>query len=97
MASNRNQLLTNFILFYYLFILLFRTTPAAYGGSQARGRMEAEAAGLHHSSRQRQIFNPLSKARDRTCNLMVPRRIRFRRAMTGTPVLINLDEVSSQI
>ena len=27
---------------------------------------------LHHSSRQRRILNPLSKARDRTRNLMVP-------------------------
>ena len=30
---------------------------------------------LHHSSRQRRILNPLSKGRDRTCNLMVPSRI----------------------
>ena len=40
---------------------------------------------LHHSSRQRQILNPLSEARDQTCILMVPSRIRFRCAMTGTP------------
>ena len=31
---------------------------------------------LHHSSWQCQILNPLSKARDRTRNLMVPSRIR---------------------
>ena len=31
---------------------------------------------LHHRSRQRWILNPLSKARNRTCNLMVPSRIR---------------------
>ena len=36
---------------------------------------------LHHSSRQRQILNPLSKARDRTHNLMVPSRIRVHGAM----------------
>ena len=30
---------------------------------------------LHHRSRQHQIFNPLSKARDQTRNLMVPSRI----------------------
>ena len=29
----------------------------------------------HHSSRQRRNLNPLSEARDRTCNLMVPSRI----------------------
>ena len=40
---------------------------------------------LHHSSWQRQILNPLSEARDRTCNLMVPSQIRYSWAMTGTP------------
>ena len=30
---------------------------------------------LHHSSQQRRILNPLSKARDRTHNLIVPSRI----------------------
>ena len=38
--------------------------PAAYGVSQARGRMGAVVTGLHHSSQQRWILNPLSKARD---------------------------------
>ena len=42
---------------------------------------------LHHSSRQRQSFNPLSRARDPTGNLMVPSQICFRCAMTGTPGL----------
>ena len=32
---------------------------------------------LHHSSWQCEILNPLSKARDRTRNLMVPSRIHF--------------------
>ena len=40
---------------------------------------------LYHSSWQRQIFNPLSEARGRTCNLMVPNQIHFHCAMTGTP------------
>ena len=40
---------------------------------------------LHHSSRQCQIFNPLSEARDRTCNLIVPSRIHFHWATMGTP------------
>ena len=39
----------------------------------------------HHSSRQCQILNPLSEARDQTCNLMVPSRICFRCATMGTP------------
>ena len=41
---------------------------------------------LHHSSQPRQILNPLSKARNRTCNLMVPSQIRFHCATTGTPL-----------
>ena len=40
---------------------------------------------LHHSPRQCQILNPLSEARDQTCKLMVPRRIHFCCATTGTP------------
>ena len=39
---------------------------------------------LHHSSRQRQILNPLSKARNRIHNLVVPSQIRFCCTMTGT-------------
>ena len=31
------------------FFLFFRATPAAYGGSQARGQIRAAATGLHHS------------------------------------------------
>ena len=40
------------ILFSFLFLFfvcLFRATPAAYIDSQARGRIRATAAGLHHS------------------------------------------------
>ena len=71
----------------------------AYGGSQARGLIRAVATratatgdpscicDLHHSSRQQRILNPLSEARDQTCNLMVPSRIHFRCAITGTPCL----------
>ena len=38
--------------FFFVFVCLFglfRAAPTAYGGSQARGRIGAEAAGLHHS------------------------------------------------
>ena len=39
-----------FYLFLCLFVvLLFRAAPAAYGGSQARGHIEAVAAGLRHN------------------------------------------------
>ena len=85
----------------YLFFL-FRAVPEAHGGSQARGLIGATAAvyltataiwdlshifNLHHSSWQQQILNPLSEARDRTCNLIVPSRIRFHCTTTGTPSL----------
>ena len=63
-----------FILFY--FFAISWAAPEAYGVSQARGLIGAVAAGLHHSSQQHWILNPLSKARDRTCNLIVPSRIR---------------------
>ena len=87
------------VLFSLLF-LLFRATTAAYGGSQARGPIRAAAAGLshshsntrcsyvcdlYHSSQQHWILNPLSEAREQTCNLMVPSRIRFHWAIIGPP------------
>ena len=40
---------------------------------------------LHHSSWQHRILNLLSKAKDQTHNLVVPSRIRFHCAKTGTP------------
>ena len=43
---------------------------------------------LHHSSQQRQILNPLSEARDGTCNLMVPSWIHFCCTTTGTQKII---------
>ena len=73
-----------------------------YGDSQARGLIRASyscqpmpqptrdpshVCDLHHSSRQLQILNPLSDARDRTCNLMVPGWIHFCCATTGTPLI----------
>ena len=39
---------------------------------------------LHHSSWQCWILNPLSEARDQTCNLMVPSWICFHCTMMGT-------------
>ena len=71
----------------------------AYGSSQARGPLGATAASLdtatatqdpscvcelHHSSWQWWILNPLSEARDRTCNLLVPSWICFCCATMGT-------------
>ena len=42
----------------------------------------------HHSSQQHQILNPVSEARNRTCNLMVPSQIHFHCATMGTPDFI---------
>ena len=54
---------------FYLFIL-FRATPAVYGGSQAWGRFGAATTTLHHSHSNARSFNSLKEARDRTCILM---------------------------
>ena len=35
---------------FFFFFFLIRATPAAYGCSQARGRIRAAAASLHHSN-----------------------------------------------
>ena len=51
------------------------------------GLIRAIAASLHHSSQQHQILNPLSEARDQTCNLMVPSQIHFHCATMGTPTI----------
>ena len=45
------------------------------------------ACDLYHSSWQLWILNPLIKAMDQTCNLMVPSWICFCCAMTGTPAM----------
>ena len=46
---------------------------------------QSHVCDLHHSSQQCWTLNPLSKARDRTRNLMVPSWICFCCAMMGTP------------
>ena len=69
---------------------LFRATPVAYGSSQPRGQIRTVATGLHHSSGQCQILNPLSKARDRTCILRDSSWVHYLWAMMGT-TLVTLD------
>ena len=39
----------SFLLIYFFVFCLFMATLVAYGGSQARGRIVAVAAGLRHS------------------------------------------------
>ena len=54
----------------YLFILSFKGHTCSTWGFRARGWIGAIAAGLHHSSQQRRILNPLSGTKDRICVLM---------------------------
>ena len=49
---------------------------------------------LHHSSQQRWIHNPLSKATDRICTLMDVSQIRFRCTTMGSPLLGLFEEDS---
>ena len=63
---------------WWSFVCLFlslRAVPSAYEGS-CRGQIGAAAAGLHHSSQQHWILNPLSEARDWTLILMDANRVR---------------------
>ena len=62
------------VLDWFLFFF-FMPAPVAYAGSQARGRVRVAAAGLCHSSQQRQILNPLSEARAWTRVLVATSRI----------------------
>ena len=86
--------------FSFFGLIFSKTAPAAHGGSQARGVIGAVApayttatgtrdlsciCNLHHSSQQRQILSPRSKARDQTRNLMDPGWICFHFATKGTP------------
>ena len=43
-----NFLVFSLFFFLFFFVLFFRVTPEAYGSSQARGQIEAAAAGLSH-------------------------------------------------
>ena len=60
-------------------------THVAYGGSQARGPIRAEAASLHHNSWQGRILNSLSKTRDRTPSSWMLVGFANQWATTGTP------------
>ena len=51
-------------IYVFFSFCLFGSPPAAYGCSKARDPIRAVATGLHHSTRQHKILNPLSKAGD---------------------------------
>ena len=92
--------------------LLFRASSIACGGFQARNPSGTTDASLHHchsdagsyhicdlyqSSRQHQILNLMSEARDRTCNLMVPSRIHFSCPTMGTPAYILIIMIMNRV
>ena len=79
-----------------------------YGSFQARGRIGVTATAyttatatqnpsrifnLHHSSRQYQILNSLSKARVGTLVLVVTSQVRFHCTSTGTPIMIIFEQI----
>ena len=69
------------------FFFFFRAAPAmllAYTTATATWDLSC-IYDLHHSSRQRQILNPLSEAGDQTYVLMDASQIRFRWDGTATP------------
>ena len=91
-----------FFVFFFGLFALSRAAPMAHGGSQARGPIRTAAAGLcqSHSNvgseqhlwpipqlQERQILNPLSKARDRTATPWFLVRFTNHWATTGTPLL----------
>ena len=94
------NLIVKYILFIYLIFLgphphmevprlgveLEQQLLAAYTEATAKQDLN-RVCDLHHSLQQCWILNLLSKARDRTCNLMVPSQIHFCCAVTGTHYL----------
>ena len=81
-------------IYLFIYFCLFRAAPMAYGGgSQASSESElyslayatamatqhpSHVCGLHYSSGQHRILNPLSEASDRTCVLTDASQICFR-------------------
>ena len=62
-----------------MYLLLVRAAPATYGNYLSH------VCNLHHSSGQRRILNPLSKARDWTRLLKDTGRVCYRWATVGNP------------
>ena len=73
-----------FCLFVFWLFCLFRAIPAAYGGFQARGRLGATVASLHHSSSNASSWTHGSRP-GINCNFMDSNHIRFCHATMGTP------------
>ena len=61
----KDELVYLYIYFFFFWGGVILGPYMTHGSSQARGPIGAIAAGLHHSSWQCQILNPLSEARPR--------------------------------
>ena len=97
-----NSVLQVLVTYTSFFVFVFQGHTLAYGSSQDQGLQLlactiatatpdlSRVCNLHHSSGQHHILNPLSEARERTDNLMVPSRICFCCATMGTPQLLFL-------
>ena len=73
------------VILFGVFFGYFRAAPVAYGSSQDRDQIGATAAGLHHSSRQCWILNPLGEVRDQTHILMDTCWVPYHSSTVGTP------------
>ena len=68
----------------FAFFFFLRASPAAYGGSQARGQIGAAVAGLKHSHSNTGSLHPLNKTRNRACLPMDTSQICFCYTAMGT-------------
>ena len=97
---NYSFLFIYFLLPFFFF--LFRAAPPGYGSFQARGQSELQLPAyttataiqdtsliydLHHSSRQHQIPDPQSEARDRTLIITHTSQICLHRVTMGTTLI----------
>ena len=99
----KNQLTINMCLFLFLFCFLgphMQHMEVPRLGAESDLQLLAHTTAtampdlshvfnLHHSSWQHRIFNPLSKARDWTCILMVTSCVCYHWPTMGTPVCIS--------
>ena len=91
MIATHYHLFFFFFFFFFFFLAFVFLGLQLYGRSQAGNLIGATAAGLRHSPQQRQILNPLNKARiEPATSWLVPSGIRFHCATTGTPTHYHL-------
>ena len=88
-ANRRGSYLHLFLFFFFLFFLSFEGCTCGIWKLPGWGSNRSCCLQPTPEPQQCRILNPLSEARDRTCNLMVPSRIPFHCAMKGTPCIFS--------